>query len=941
MAIKKPFVAKNGLTVSATNVFGTNAKLHANNAITDGTITLGMLQEVPASNANFQSALANTNSKLLNIETNLLATNTDIRTAISNAVSDLVASAPAALDTLNELAAALGDDANFATTLTNNLSQKLGASASVTLDGDVTGTASFSGNSVTITTAVADDSHNHIISNVDGLQASLDNKMSVANAQALASSRLGATASVTLTGDVTGNATFSSNAVTINTTDTNLGNTNAYIASTLLSSQNLYTNVTANLNSYIANTNPRITDILNSISSTNTNILSILSNEASNTVTRLANVDSAIINANTRITDTLTSLNSTNTALRTIISNNEANTATRLDDRMQVANTNLLVNDRMQVANTIALANARLGATASVTLTGDVSGTASFSSNAVTITTAVADDSHNHIISNVDGLQDALDNRMTVANTQALVNARLGATASVTLTGDITGSASFSGNSVSISTTYDNDVVLGTDTSGNYVATIAGTTNEIEVTGSGSETASVTIGLPNDVTITGDLTVSGGDITLGGTGRIQGIDTVSSGTDAANKTYVDNAVAGIVDSAPAALDTLNELAAALGDDQNFATTVATNLGQKLGATATITLTGDISGTASFSSNSVSITTTYNNDVVLGTDTSGNYVATISGGNGISGSGTGEGSTPTLALDINGLGTAASVVSTDTIAIYDVDAGTVKKATIANAALVGPTGDKGQKGQKGEIGATGPTGAKGNTGDKGQKGELGATGQTGAEGKSGTSGLTGPTGPTGAKGQKGEIGATGPTGAKGNTGPTGLTGPTGPTGDKGQKGEIGATGPTGPTGGFSTDSNAQVNSLGVGTAGSGTTGQIRATNSIVAFYSDARLKNFVGTIPNALDKVLQINGYIYTGNERAGELGYDMEQRQVGVSAQEIEAIMPEVIEDAPINSNITSGENDYKTVQYDRIVPLLIEAIKEQQVQIEDLKSKV
>ena len=45
-------------------------------------------------------------------------------------------------------------------------------------------------------------------------------------------------------------------------------------------------------------------------------------------------------------------------------------------------------------------------------------------------------------------------------------------------------------------------------------------------------------------TVTGDLTVSGGDITLGGTGRIQGIDTVSSGTDAANKTYVDNAVAG-------------------------------------------------------------------------------------------------------------------------------------------------------------------------------------------------------------------------------------------------------------------------------------------------------------------------------------------------------------------------------------------------------------
>ena len=46
-------------------------------------------------------------------------------------------------------------------------------------------------------------------------------------------------------------------------------------------------------------------------------------------------------------------------------------------------------------------------------------------------------------------------------------------------------------------------------------------------------------------TFANDITVSGGDITLGGTGRIQGVDTVSSGTDAANKTYVDNAISGV------------------------------------------------------------------------------------------------------------------------------------------------------------------------------------------------------------------------------------------------------------------------------------------------------------------------------------------------------------------------------------------------------------
>jgi hypothetical protein len=91
----------------------------------------------------------------------------------------------------------------------------------------------------------------------------------------------------------------------------------------------------------------------------------------------------------------------------------------------------------------------------------------------------------------------------------------------------------------------------------------------------------------------GSLNVSGGNITLGGTGRIQGIDTVSANTDAANKLYVDDAVAGIVDSAPSTLDTLNELAAALGDDANFSTTVTNSIGTKM-PLAGGTFTGNVS-----------------------------------------------------------------------------------------------------------------------------------------------------------------------------------------------------------------------------------------------------------------------------------------------------------------------------------------------------------
>ncbi len=71
-----------------------------------------------------------------------------------------------------------------------------------------------------------------------------------------------------------------------------------------------------------------------------------------------------------------------------------------------------------------------------------------------------------------------------------------------------------------------------------------GTSNEIEVSPPQAGSSDITFSLPTNVTIPGDLTVGGGDITLSGTGRIQGVDTVTDGTDAVNKTYVDNAVVG-------------------------------------------------------------------------------------------------------------------------------------------------------------------------------------------------------------------------------------------------------------------------------------------------------------------------------------------------------------------------------------------------------------
>jgi hypothetical protein len=128
----------------------------------------------------------------------------------------------------------------------------------------------------------------------------------------------------------------------------------------------------------------------------------------------------------------------------------------------------------------------------------------------------------------------------------------------------------------------------------------------------------------------------------------------------------------------------------------------------------------------------------------------------------------------------------------------------------------------------------------------------------------------------------------------------------------------------------TASSVQFGSLGVGTAASGTTGEIRATNNVTAYFSDERLKTKIGDIENALDKVLALSGFYYEPNEVAQALGYTV-QKEVGVSAQEVQRILPEAVAPAPI-------DDKYLTVRYERIVPLLIEAIKEIKLELDALK---
>jgi hypothetical protein len=131
----------------------------------------------------------------------------------------------------------------------------------------------------------------------------------------------------------------------------------------------------------------------------------------------------------------------------------------------------------------------------------------------------------------------------------------------------------------------------------------------------------------------------------------------------------------------------------------------------------------------------------------------------------------------------------------------------------------------------------------------------------------------------------------------------------------------------------TTTNVQFGSFGVGTAASGTTGEIRATGDITASYSDDRLKNRLGTIENALDKVKNLTGFYYEANDLAQSLGYTV-KREVGLSAQDMQKQFPEIVTTAPI-------DDKYLTIWYEKTAPLLVEAIKELAREVEEIKKTI
>jgi hypothetical protein len=120
-------------------------------------------------------------------------------------------------------------------------------------------------------------------------------------------------------------------------------------------------------------------------------------------------------------------------------------------------------------------------------------------------------------------------------------------------------------------------------------------------------------------------------------------------------------------------------------------------------------------------------------------------------------------------------------------------------------------------------------------------------------------------------------------------------------------------------------------LGVGTSTPTTVGLIRATNDVIAFYSsDINLKTNLLKISGSLDILKQINGYTFDWIPMEGI--HENEGKDIGVIAQEIEKVLPEIV---------TTRDNGYKAVKYEKIVALLIESNKELLKRIEVLESKI
>ena len=130
----------------------------------------------------------------------------------------------------------------------------------------------------------------------------------------------------------------------------------------------------------------------------------------------------------------------------------------------------------------------------------------------------------------------------------------------------------------------------------------------------------------------------------------------------------------------------------------------------------------------------------------------------------------------------------------------------------------------------------------------------------------------------------------------------------------------------------TNSNVHIGGAGNPAQELQVTGDGVFTGNITAYYSsDISLKDNIRPIESAIFKVKQIRGVTFDWNEKSNKLQQE-KGHDVGLIAQEVEKVLPEVIQ---------IRKDGIKAISYEKVVPLLVEAIKEQQVTIENLTKRI
>jgi hypothetical protein len=142
----------------------------------------------------------------------------------------------------------------------------------------------------------------------------------------------------------------------------------------------------------------------------------------------------------------------------------------------------------------------------------------------------------------------------------------------------------------------------------------------------------------------------------------------------------------------------------------------------------------------------------------------------------------------------------------------------------------------------------------------------------------------------------------------------------------------------------TSTTVKFDSLGVGTAASGVVGEIRASGTVTSGYSDERLKEGIEPIESPLRRLECIKGVFYRPNHILVGRGLSDGTTEVGVLAQDVLRGMPQAVAAAPFDTD-SEGQSisgsHYLTVRYERLVPLLIEAVKELEKRVQYLENRL